>query len=161
MRWLILGFVAAGCSGGGTTPTDTDPGGGDTGPTGPTGPGTMILGVDLDPDLIPGMEDPALGPFRGSVFAEADAGPFGPLEGAVSLADFTTEPIDFGADGGLKEAVHTLEGIDPQIVWILGCLDVDANDCDPKDPVTIPNENKLQVTSGEAAYTLTLSILQP
>ena len=63
--------------------------------------------------------------------------------------------------GGLLETDTTLGPIDPQVVWVLGCFDSDDNDCDAGDPITIPNENKLQVDATTTTLTLTLSLLSP
>lgn len=155
MRTSALVLLAA-CSG-----KDDGPTGGDSSPATPTGPAEFRISIDLDPDLVPAMDEPAVGVFRGSVFAEADATSFGPVEGAASLLDFTTEELDFDTTGGLRETATTVGPVDPQIVWILGCFDTAGDDCETGDPITIPNENKLEVTSATESLTLTLSLLQP
>ena len=158
MRWIgFLGLALAAC-GGDDGATDTPAGHSGTSPTGPV---TVGLAIDLDADLIPTMSEPAAGSFLGSVFAEDQATSFGPIEGAVSLLDFSTEPLDFGTAGGLLATTTTLGPLDPQVVWVLGCLDSDGNDCDKGDPITIPNENKLQVDGTSTTLTLTLSLLSP
>lgn len=108
----------------------------------PTGPGTLLLSFRMEEDLIPSMEEPPVGTFRGSIFAEADAEPTGPIEGAVALLDIAVA-IDLSL--GPAVDVFTTELLDPQIVWVLGCLDSDDNDCDVKDPITVPTENKAQI----------------
>lgn len=130
-------------------------------PTTPQGPATLHLSFDLDPDLIPTMNEPAMGTFRGSIFAEADVSAVGPNDGAVALVDFTSDPLDFGTVGGVLANMATVGPIDAQIVWILGCLDSDGNDCDQGDPITIPNENKLQILPGDGDYTVTMTLLNP
>lgn len=157
MRSLLVVILAAGCSGG--SDTDTDTGAAETGGT--NEPSTMVLSFDLDPDLIPTMEEPAAGVFHGSLFAEADASPIGPNDGAVALLDFDSPALDFGTAGGVQAETVTVGPIDPQVVWIVGCLDSDANECDKGDPITIPNENKQQVTPGEAAYVVRMTLLNP
>ena len=139
-------MVAVGCGGdkdgsdSGAEPTDTA---GDT--DAQTGPATLHLSFDLDPDLIPTMDEPAAGTFKGSVFAEADASAVGPNEGAVPLADFESEPIDFDTTGGVRANLATVGPIDAQIVWILGCLDSDANECDTHDAITVPNLSLIHI----------------
>ncbi|MEZ4234620.1 MAG: hypothetical protein R3F59_00325 [Myxococcota bacterium] len=141
----------------------------DTGPAGETGtmtdttdlPATLVLSFDLDGDLIPQMDEPAMGRFEGSIYAEADASAIGPVDGAVPLADFESDELDFGTDGGLLADKATVDGIAPQIVWILGCLDTTGDGCDKGDPITVPNENKVQLTAGEGAYTVKMSLLNP
>jgi hypothetical protein len=159
MRWIgLLGLALAACGGDADgTDTPADHSGGAT----PTGPVTVGLGIDLDADLIPTMAEPAVGVFRGSVFAEDQATSFGPIEGAVSLQDFTTEPLDFGTAGGTLTTTTELGPLDPQILWVLGCFDGDDNDCDAGDPITVPNENKFQVDATTTTLTLTLSLLSP
>ena len=158
---LVVAVLAGGCSGG-KDPTHS----GHTGHTGePTtdlqGPATLHLSFDLDPDLIPTMAEPAAGIFRGSIFAENDASAVGPNAGAVPLTDFESDPLDFGTTGGLQANKATVGPIDAQIVWILGCLDSDGNECDQNDPITIPNENKFQVLPGDGDYTVKMSLLNP
>jgi hypothetical protein len=79
----------------------------------------------------------------------------------VPLLDFTADGLDFGTAGGVLADAATLDPIDPQIVWVLGCLDTTGDDCDCDDPITIPNENKFDATPGDASYTLTMSLLNP
>jgi hypothetical protein len=153
----MVGLALAACAGDGG---DAPPAGAHSG-SGPGGPVSFALAIDLDGDLVPTMSEPAVGVFRGSVFAEDQATSFGPVDGAVSLQDFTTEPLDFGAAGGRLDTATTLGALDPQVVWILGCLDSDDNDCDAADPITVPNENKLQVDAATTTLTLTLSLLSP
>lgn len=164
MRVLALAAVglAVGCggdkvkeSGDTASPSDTL----DT--TTPTGPATLHLSFDLDGDLIPTMDEPAVGSFKGSIFAEADASAVGPNAGAVPLVDFESDPLDFGTAGGVLADMATVGPIDAQVVWILGCLDSDANECDMHDPITVPNENKLQILPGDGEYTVTMSLLNP
>ena len=125
-----------------------------------TGPGALDLTVAMTTDLQVSMDEPAVGTFRGSVYAEADASAIGPNDGASSLLDFTIEGVDLTT--GVDADVSTTDPIDPQIVWVLGCLDSDANDCDTNDAVTIPNENKVAVVCGDPTpFEIYLGILQP
>lgn len=153
--WLAL-IVAC-------TPTAEDSGAdsaGGTQTTPCTGPGALDLTVAMTVDLQVSMDEPAVGTFRGSVFAEADATAIGPVDGAVALLDFTIEGVDLTT--GVDADVSTTDPIDPQIVWVLGCLDSDANDCDVNDAVTIPNENKVEVLCGDPTpFEIYLGILQP
>lgn len=158
MRSVVVTMWLVACSGG------SDPGDDGTAETGTApaeGPATLVLSFDLDADLIPTMEEPAAGTFHGSVYAEGDASAIGPNDGAVPLVDFSSDALDFGTAGGVSAPSATVTPVDPQVVWILGCFDSDANDCDCADPITIPNENKFQITPGENALTLTMSLLNP
>lgn len=155
-RFGLLAVLVA-CAGdepgdGAPTPSETSE---------PTGPVTLSLAIDLDADLIPTLDEPAVGQFRGSVFAEADAGSFGPIEGAESILDFTTEELDFGEAGGVLETGTTLGPLDLQVVWVLGCFDTAGDDCESGDPITIPNENKFLLEATTEALTLQLNLLQP
>jgi hypothetical protein len=149
------------CADEGATPT-----GSDTAGTPTEAPSVVALSFDLDADLIPSMSEPAVGVFRGSVYAEADASATGPVDGAASLLDFTSEPLDFGAAGGVL-AGPSLDPLDPQIVWVLGCFDTattespDGDDCECGDPITLPNEAKFQLVPGDNALTVPLSLLHP
>lgn len=142
----------------------SDPGDSDTSAPGETaigGPGSLLLAFSLDPDLIPEMKEPDQGTFRGSVYAEDQATAFGPIDGAVSLLDFESDMIDFGTTGETTVTVAT-GGLDAEVVWVLGCFDADANDCECYDPITVPNENKTAVPADvETPFTVTMSLLNP
>jgi len=137
----------------------------DTGTTTPTtceGPGALSLTVRMDADYLGAMDEPAVGDFRGSVFAEADVTAVGPNDGASSLLDFVIPGVDLSVDGGPDTDALVTDAIDPQRVWVLGCLDSDGNDCDSNDMVTIPNENKVDVLCGEPTpFEIYLGIQQP
>jgi len=161
MRWTtgIVLALLAGCSGNkatGDTGQDTS-----TGTTPATGPATLNLSFDLDDGLIPQMSEPAAGTFKGSIYAEADASALGPNDGATSLVDFESDPLDFGTAGGTLAAGPAVGPIDSQIVWIVGCLDTTGDDCECGDPITVPNENKMQITPGTGEYTVKMSLLNP
>ena len=126
-----------------------------------TGPGALAWTLAMTTDLQVAMDEPAVGTFRGSVFAELDATAIGPNDGATALLDFTIEDVDLSTTG-IDRDTTTSDPIDPQIVWVLGCLDSDGNDCDNNDAVTIPNENKVEVVCGApTAFEIYLGILQP
>ena len=56
----------------------------------------------------------------------------------------------------------TTDTLAPQVVWVLGCLDSDGNDCDTQDPITVPNENKFAIAeSGTTSFTVFLWMLNP
>lgn len=131
----------------------------DTEPTAPT-EAVLQLAFEIDDDLLTVMDEPAQGSFHGSVFAEADAGATGPVDGADSLFDFVSDPLDLSSSTSSGLA-YVSEPFSPQIVWVLGCLDSDGNDCDSGDAVTIPNENKFEAVAGDNALTIQLNILQP
>lgn len=154
-------FLFLACTGGDpadTAPVDTD--------TTPTGPGTLALTFRMDDDYIPVMAESGetpVGTFDGSIFAEADANELGPVEGAVALIDFTVE-LDLLPDGGPTAALYTTTELDPQVVWILGCLNSDASaECgDEGDPITRPTENKFQVVAeAETTVEVFMGMLRP
>jgi hypothetical protein len=138
----------------------------DSGTAEATGPGTLALSFQIDDDLIGDMEEDGeapVGTFGGSIFAEDQASNVGPVEGAVSLVDFEVE-LDLLPDGGPSAVLYTTEPLDPQIVWILGCLDSDANDdCgDVGDPITEPPANKVEILPEvETAFTVYMGMLRP
>ncbi len=157
---LALLLIAAAC----TASNTEDTAAGDTAPpdTTPTGPATLSLSFQMDEDYIPSMDEPPVGNFLGSVFAEADASAIGPIDGAVALFDILVEDIDLTVEGGPTEVRYTSDPMDAQIVWVLGCLDSDANDCDYGDPITIPNTNKVQVVAGvDTAFNVYFGMLDP
>lgn len=128
----------------------------------PPGLGTLVLSFQMEADLIPSMELPPIGTFEGSVFAEDDCTAMGPNEGAVAIEDVTAA-LDLSADGGPSEPLYTTMEMDAQVVWIVGCLDVDDNGCgDADDPITIPNDNKVVVLADAATpFIVQMNMLRP
>ena len=123
------------------------------------GPGTLSISFAIEEDLIPSMTDAPIGEFLGSIFAEDDATSIGPNEGAQSLEDVAVT-IDL-SDGEALDA-YTSIPLEAGVFWILGCLDVDGNDCDIDDPITIPDENKFQVEADQQAPAeVLMSMLNP
>jgi hypothetical protein len=129
----------------------------------PSGPGRLAISFSMDEDYIPVMEEAPAGLFQGSIYAEADASAVGPVEGSSSLLDFVAGPMDLSGEGGPTDPLYTSEELEPQVVWVLGCLDSDASGvCDAGDPITIPNENKVIVEAGvTVAFEVYLGMLNP
>lgn len=135
---------------------------GDTGDTGSGGSPVLELSFQMDADYIPSMDEPPVGSFRGSIYAEADASAIGPNDGSEPLLDFTVDDIDLTDGGGPTGPLWSTDTLASQIVWVLGCLDSDGNDCDTHDPITVPNENKLQIEpSGTTSFTVYMGMLNP
>jgi hypothetical protein len=159
---MLLSLLLA-CTG--SAPVDS---GGDSAESLPTGPGTLALTFRMDDDYLSEMEaagQPPVGIFGGSIYAEADASSIGPNEGASPLASFSVAGVDLTVSGGPTDVLFTTEPLDAQVVWVLGCLDVDvpADGCgDVGDPITIPNENKVQVNAGtETPFEVYMGMLRP
>ncbi|MES2643669.1 MAG: hypothetical protein V4850_29555 [Myxococcota bacterium] len=124
-------------------------------------PGTLAVAFQLDTDLVPEMAEPPTGTVLGAVYAETDCTAAGPLDGAVPIYEFVTAPLDLG-DGAASAVSATTPPLDPGPVWVLACLDGDANGCDCADPVTVPNSNKvLVVGAAETPIVATLDLLHP
>jgi len=154
----IVLVLLAGCSGSkATTSGEHDTAGGST-PT--TGPATLSLDFTLDEGLIPQMSEPAAGTFKGSIYAEADFDAIGDELGPP-LADFESEPLDFGNEGGTLTDEATVGPIDAQVVWIVGCLDTTGDGCDCHDPIALPNDNKMLIPPGDGEYEVKMNLLNP
>jgi hypothetical protein len=139
-----------------------DSGGDDSGDSAaPTGPAVLQLSFAMDTDLVADMTEPPAGIFRGSIYAEDDASAVGPADGAESLVDFVSEAIDLAGSGGPSAVAWTSDPLDPQTLWVLGCLDVDDNDCDCKDPITYPYDVKFAVVPGDNPLTVRMELLHP
>ncbi len=137
----------------------------DTSP--PTGPGTLSVSVKMDSDMVDDLVadgESANALVNGSVFAEADVNAAsGPVDGAVSLGDFSVT-VDLSVEGGPSAVIYTTDPLEPQIVYILGCMDTDNNaDCGDKgDPVTIPATNKAQVLPEvDTPFTMVFGLRRP
>lgn len=127
-----------------------------------TSPGTLALAFQMEEDLIVSMDAPPVGTFYGSIYAEEDATAAGPYDDAVSLEDLSAD-LDLTDHGGPTGVLYTTQPLDAGVVWVLGCLDVDADGCgDEDDPITVPNENKVVVANGaETPFTVYMSMLRP
>ncbi len=134
---------------------------GDTADTGEVGPATLDLQFTMDADLIEDMSEPPVGIFRGSIYAEADASALGPADRAVPLLDFVSDSIDLTVGGGPSPVAFSTDTLDAQIIWILGCLDADANECEKGDPITFPNDNKFAIVAGPNLIDVTMELLNP
>jgi hypothetical protein len=147
------------------TPAD-DTGGDDTDVA--AGPGTLAMSFRMDGDYIAAMAENGqtpTGTFGGSIYADADATGVGPNDGAVPLAEFSVEGVDLTADGGPTAVLYTSDPLPAQIVWVLGCLDVDVPEdgCgDQGDPITIPGQDKVQIV-GDAStpFEVYMGMLRP
>lgn len=134
----------------------------------PAGPGTLALSFRMDDDYLETIAEngqSAVGTFGGSIYAEADATSIGPNDDAVPLQSFSVDNVDLSADGGPTATLLVTDPMNTQIVWVLGCLDIDvpADGCgDVGDPITIPNENKVQVVAGaETPFQVYMGMLRP
>lgn len=127
-----------------------------------TEPGVLGLAFSLNPALIEDMEEPPVGTFRGSVFPEDQVeGASGPIDGAVPLADLEVA-LDFSTSTDATGVLWTSDPWPTQKLWVLGCLDSDGNDCDKKDPITVPNTNKFLLSPcGETDVTVKMELLNP
>jgi hypothetical protein len=113
----------------------------------------------MDSDLSASMSELPQGVFRGSIYREDDADALGPHDGATSLVDIETERIDLAY--GAVPTAWTSEPIEPQTLWVLGCLDSDDNDCECGDPITLPNDNKFAVVPGDNFLLVRMELLHP
>ena len=139
----------------------------DTADSAPTGPGTLAISVQMDDDMVADLAEDgesAHAMVSGSIYIETDVEAFsGPIEGAVSLGDFTVD-VDLTPDGGPSAVIYTSEPIDPQIVYVLGCMDTDVDlECGSVgDPVTNPVSNKvIVVAEAETPFTMVLGLRRP
>ena len=145
--------------------------GGDTADSGdsaaPTGAGTLAISVKMEDDLLADLAEDgedAISTVAFDVYLEADVvETSGPIAGAVALGSYSGQ-VDLSVDGGPTAVLYTTDPLDPQIVYVLGCLDSDHNDdCgDAGDPVTFPTMNKFQVEAGvESPITMQLGLRRP
>jgi hypothetical protein len=152
----MLVLLAAACADG--TPVDPLEG---LPPVEPAVPGAFDLSFQLDPDLVPDMAEPAAGAVLGAVYDEADATATGPVDGAVPLYDYVTASLDL-TDGAVSASAAETPLLDAPVVWLLACLDGNADGCGCGDPVTVPNANKVRVIGGVTTpIVVTFDLLHP
>ena len=120
----------------------------------PDTPGSLTLGFEIDADWYASMDEPASGPFWGSVFRSEDVTALGPDDGAESVAGVDVAWVDL-EDGQPTEALITVDDIAPGYVVVLGFMDSDGN-ADPDapgpdddDPVTLPADNEFLIEPGQ------------
>ncbi|GDX83057.1 hypothetical protein LBMAG42_48680 [Deltaproteobacteria bacterium] len=166
---MLLSLLVFACTteaetGAADTAADTADSGGDSAAT---GPGTLAISVQMDDDMVADLAEDgesAHAMVSGSIYIETDVEAFsGPIEGAVSLGDFTVD-VDLTPDGGPSAVIYTSEPIDPQIVYVLGCMDTDVDlECGSVgDPVTNPVSNKvIVVAEAETPFTMVLGLRRP
>jgi hypothetical protein len=162
MSPFLLLFVLA-CGG---EPAADSGGAGDGGAA--AGPGTLSLSFGIDLDYRDVMEEPAVGPFWGTVYRAEDVSGVGPADGAEGLADVYVEVVDLSGEGGASEALFETGPLEPGEVVILGFLDSDGNaeagapDPDDRDPVTLPADNGFTVVGDTStAAQVWLGFLNP
>ncbi len=155
-RAMLLTALLLACTG-----PDSAPGDSATDSVPETG-GTLALSFQMEADLIPSMDSPPSGEFGGEIYDEDDCTAIGPNEGALPLESFSAV-MDLTDGGGPTGVLYTTAALDASVVWILGCLDVDANGCgDEGDPITVPNDNKVLLQPGaETPFTVYMSMLRP
>lgn len=161
MKIVLVSFLLiSACSGSdGKSSDDTDQPG--------SGTGTLAARFTIDEDWRAAMEEPATGPFRGSVYLADEVSGVGPDAGAEALGDVFVENVDLSA-GGTTDVLWTSEALPVGWVTILGFMDSDANavegeeDPDEKDPVTLPHENEFEVLEdAETEITIQFGFLNP
>jgi hypothetical protein len=124
--------------------------------------GTLALSFAMEPDYIPSMEEPPTGNYRGSIYSCEQGSAVGPVEGAEPLMDLVV-PVDLvPTNGELTGVLHVTDPIPAEWVWVMGCLDTDGNDCDRKDPITRPSDNRVVVIpDAETPFTVYFGMLNP
>jgi hypothetical protein len=148
----LIALLAA-CSGGADTdaPVDTD-----TEATLPT-TGTLDLTLRIDDDFGQAVLDDGeslVGRFWGDLYLSEEVSGIGPAEGAVALASFDLDGVDLSSFEATA-VLATVTDLPAGYVTALGFFDSDGN-ADPSapgpdsgDPVTLPNENEIEVLAGE------------
>ena len=115
------------------------------------GPGTLAVSFAIDLDYRDVMDEPAVGPFWGTIYLADDVSGVGPVDGAQEFGSVYVESVDLSGDAGASATLFTSDPIDATEVVILGFLDSDGNadtaapDPDDRDPVTLPADNKFTV----------------
>jgi len=157
---MLTLLLALACTG--SVETDTDTGDEDV-----AGTGTLALSFRIDDDYRDVMQEPALGPFWGSVYLADEVTGIGPDDGALPLAHIHVAEIDLTGEP-VSAALFVTDPLPNDWVTILGFMDSDSNavpgdeDPDSKDPVTLPNENEfLVVKDAETPAEVFFGFLNP
>jgi hypothetical protein len=117
--------------------------------------GTLSLSFRIDEDWYDAMDEPAIGPFWGTIFDSEDVTGVGPCDEAREYGDVYVELVDLTDGDFTSEVLFTTDLLPATWVTILGFMDSDGNSTkedngpDDGDPVTLPNSNEFLVVAGE------------
>ena len=160
---LLLLLAAAGCA------ADDDDSAEEPTPE-PTlsGFGTLAISFGIDEHWRDGMDEPAVGPFWGTIYRSEQVTAAGPDDGAEELGSVHVETVDLTGDTLSTDVVFHSGDLPAGWVTILGFLDSDGNSTeedrgpDARDPVTLPNRNEFEVLSDvESPAQIWFSFLNP
>jgi hypothetical protein len=115
--------------------------------------GTLALSFRIDEDWAAAMDEPAVGPFRATVFYTDQVSGVGPDDDAEELASVYVDEVDLTGPDRTSPVLFVTGELPATWVTILGFLDSDGNAADPfgpddGDPVTLPNDNAFEVIAG-------------
>ncbi len=117
--------------------------------------GRLVISFRIDEDWFNAMDEPAIGPFAGTIFDSEDVTGVGPDDEAREYGDVYVKEVDLTDGDFTTEVLVTTDLLPATWVTILGFLDSDGNSTpedggpDDGDPVTLPNSNEFLVVAGE------------
>jgi hypothetical protein len=117
--------------------------------------GTLAVSFRIEADWADVMDEPAVGPFWGSIYLSEEVTALGPNDDAVALGSIYVEIVDLTGPDLTSPVLFTTDPLPAEWVVILGFMDSDGNsieddrDPDQRDPVTLPNDNQFLVIAGE------------
>ena len=116
--------------------------------------GTLAISFRIDEDWAAAMDEPALGPFRATIFRTDEVSGVGPDDGAQELESIFVQEVDLTGSGLSSPTLYVTGELNAGWVTVLGFLDSDSNSVEPHrpdegDPVTLPNDNAFEVIGGE------------
>lgn|GEM_PF-1764315 len=115
--------------------------------------GTLAVSFRIDEDWAAAMDEPAVGPFRATIYWSDQVTGIGPDDDAEELADIFVAEVDLTGPDLTSPVLFTTGELTAGWVTILGFLDSDGNSVEPHgpddgDPVTLPNDNAFEVIAG-------------
>ena len=166
MRALLMTLLLlAGCPTAGSDDDDSSVASDDDDTT--DGTGTLAISFRIDADWADAMDEPAIGPFRASIYLTDEVSGIGPDEGAEALADIFVDEVDLTGEDLSTGVLHVTGALPATWVTVLGFLDSDGNSVEPHgpddgDPVTLPNSNAFEVLPGaETSAEVLFDFLNP
>ena len=119
------------------------------------GTGALALTFRIDEDWAAAMDEPAMGPFRATIYFSDQVTGIGPDDGATELESVFVETVDMTGADFSTGVLYTTGQLPATWVTVLGYVDSDLSSTGPDygpddgDPVTLPNDNEFLVVAGE------------
>ena len=153
--WLAIAVALLGCPSAETDDDDSAASPDDDDSTPEPTEGTLAVSFNINEIRAGQMDEPAVGPFWGTIYDTDDVLGTGPKDDAREYGSIYVEVVDLTDGTFTSPVLHTTALLPTTWVTIFGFMDSDGNSVeddrspDDADPVTLPNQNEFLVVAGE------------